>query len=82
MTDPVGRQTGPETVPRRWVWHPWRLLPPLLVLLTVLAITATRFDVLRSNHWAYPATLAVVGVFAAILVIRARPRPAGASAAP
>jgi hypothetical protein len=58
----------------RWVIHPWRLIPPLLVLGTVLVIWATRSEQLLVNHWAYPATLVVVGFFALLIAIGARPR--------
>lgn len=54
--------------------HPWRLIPPLLVLGTVVAIWMTRYDPLLVNHWAYPVTLVVVGVFALLFIISARPR--------
>lgn len=54
--------------------HPWRLVPPLLVLATVAVIWITRYDQLVVNHWAYPATLVVVGGFALLFVIAARPR--------
>jgi hypothetical protein len=65
-----------EAVAKQLVWsfHPWRFLPPLLVLLTVAAIWATRYEQLIVNDWAYPLTLVVVGLGALLLLIRARPR--------
>ena len=54
--------------------HPWRLIPPLLILLIVLAIWLTRWELLRTNHWAYPLTITIVGVIALYFVIEARPR--------
>jgi hypothetical protein len=58
----------------RWVFHPWRMIPPLLVLGTVIVIWITRSEQLLVNHWAYPLTLAVVGFFALLIAIGARPR--------
>ncbi len=58
----------------RWTVHPWRLVPPLLVLGTVLTIWATRYDQLMANHWAYPLTLVVFGLFALLISLAARPR--------
>jgi len=69
------RQNSPDRPHDRvWVVHPWRLIPPLLVLVTVAVIWATRLDQLVNNHWAYPATLLLCGLVALILVLRARPR--------
>lgn len=59
---------------RRWQVSPWRLIPPLLVLLTVLFIVLTNLNQLQANHWAYPALLAIAGLISGIMVIRARPR--------
>ncbi len=70
--DPYGASHGEPR--KQWTVHPWRLIPPLLVLGTVAAIWLTRREVLMVNHWAYPATLAVVGFFALLMVIGARPR--------
>ena len=67
-------QDQPVSAKRRWVVHPWRLLPPLLVLVTVCWIWATRYEQLLANHWAYPALLTVVGLFCLYLVVMARPR--------
>ena len=53
-------------------WHPWRLVPAVLVLATVLLILLTRFGVLLANHIAYPVTLAVVGAAALLVVLRSR----------
>lgn len=50
------------------------MIPPLLVLVTVLVIWFTRSDQLQVNHWAYPVTLAVFGLFSLLMVIAARPR--------
>jgi hypothetical protein len=70
--DPHG--ASPGSAPQRWTVHPWRLVPPLLVLGTVAVIWITRYDQLLVNHWAYPVTLVVVGLFALLFVIGARPR--------
>lgn len=69
MTKAEGRKSEP-----RWVWHPWRLLPRLLVLVVVSLIWATRADVLLANHWAYPLLLTIVGLIALVLVVRELPR--------
>jgi len=58
----------------RWSVHPWRLVPPLVVLIAVGYIGATTGDMLRTNHWAYPLTLIVAGLVSLWLLVRARPR--------
>lgn len=63
---------GPH--PRRLSVHPWRLVPPLLVLLTVAAIWLTRSEQLLTNHWAYPAMITIAGLIALYMVVGARPR--------
>lgn len=74
---------GPEATPgistpsvteTKWVVRWWRLIPPLLVLLTVCYIWLTNFGQLMANHWAYPALLVFVGFLALLMVIGARPR--------
>lgn len=59
---------------KHWLVAPARLIPPLLVLLTVLFIVLTNLDQLLANHWAYPLLLAIAGLISLIMVIRARPR--------
>lgn len=58
----------------KWSWNPWRLLPPVLLLLVVALIWATRADVMLANHWAYPLLVSVVGLISLGLVVSARPR--------
>jgi len=59
---------------KRWSVHPWRLAPPLIVLITVAVIWATRYSTMLANHWAYPLTVTVIGAFALLMVVRALPR--------
>ena len=66
--------SGQNPPDRVWVVHPWRLIPPLLVLGTVAAVWVTRFDQLVHNHWAYPAVLLLCGLVALVLTVRALPR--------
>lgn len=76
-SDPVGPTSSAAAAraPRSyWSVHPWRLIPPLIVLVTVLVVWATRFDQLITNHWAYPLALIVAGIVSGYLVIGARPR--------
>lgn len=80
MTQPTAGNWAEDTdsdvlpVARVWSFHPWRAIPPLLVLATVAAIWATRFDPLIANHWAFPLLLVVIGAIALVLVFRSRPR--------
>ena len=70
------QDTDSDVLPavRVWSFHPWRAIPPLLVLGAVLAIWATRHGPLIANHWAYPVLLILIGAIALVLAVRHRPR--------
>ena len=83
----VGAAAGPgistpAITEDRWVVRWWRLIPPLLVLLTVAYIWLTNSSQLLANHWAYPALLIFVGILALLMVIGARPRKLDGAAGP
>lgn len=74
MAEVDGGHSPEHAQATRWSVHPWRLIPPVLVLLTVLAIWLTRSSQLLANHWAYPLTITGAGLFSLYLVVDARPR--------
>lgn len=67
---------GPGIVIDGWRWDFWRLAVPTILLGTIVVIAIRSGEAIFSNHWAYPALLAVVAIFALILFWRARPRKA------
>lgn len=64
----------PSLTEQKWVVRWWRLLPPLLVLLTIGYIWLANSDQLLANNWAFPALMGFIGFLCLLMVIGARPR--------